>query len=294
MLYVEPYNGYRPVAQYIQESRNPIDIEAYEISDPGILKAIRNAVHKGKVIRIVLAPRVRHHTFSWVQKEFRRLVGTGASVRFAAFRFSHRYALMHANFIVAATGNNSLVSTCGFTWQAFNQNQDYLWRSQNKHIAKALRLVWRYDWNHQKLKHRHIQNSLLISPGGEQKLLSLLREPGPVALETWKFGYIPKIIRLLKNKGNLARIIVPRSIDAYDRKNLALIRESGVRIRFLPHPPLKANLLVGHNKAYLGSLDIRWTSLYHDREIGIIVAGQSRQKLLNQFNRDWKLAKSNQ
>ncbi len=292
MLYIEPHAGSRPIVRLLHEASRQVGIEAYQISDPTVLGAIRQIIRRGVTVHIVLAPRIHHKSFTWIQQEFTRLVGAGAEVRWASHHYDHRFAIDHASFIVDDRGRGGgLVSTEGFTWRAYHVDRSYLWIGRDPKINQALEQVFLADWNHHHAG-RWPRHTLVLSPGGETALLKVIDQPGPIVLETCKFGYVPHILNALERKGRLARVIVPSTLSAYDRTNLIGLMRHGVRVRFLPHPPLHANLIAGQALAYLGSLDMRWTSMYHNREVGIILKSTATRMLRAQFNRDWQRAQT--
>ena len=292
MLYIEPHAGSWPIMHLLHEASRQVDIEAYQISDPTVLSAIRQIIRHGVIVHIVLAPRIHHKSFAWIQQEFIRLVGTGAEVRWASHHYDHRFAVDHASFIVDDRGRGGgLVSTEGFTWCAYHVDRGYLWIGHDPKINQALEQVFLADWNHHHVG-RWPRRVLVLSPGGETALLKVIDQPGPIVLETWKFGYVPHIMDALERKGRLVQIIVPSTLSAYDRTNLIELMHHGVRVRFLSRPPLHANLIAGQALAYLGSLDMRWTSMYHNREIGIILKGTATHTLRAQFDRDWQRAQA--
>jgi phosphatidylserine/phosphatidylglycerophosphate/cardiolipin synthase-like enzyme len=49
-------------------------------------------------------------------------------------------------------------------------------------------------------------------------------------------------------------------------------------------------MIVGDRLAFIGSQNISWSSLNHNREVGIILRGQAVDTLRAQFNRDWRRA----
>ncbi|MEJ2654990.1 MAG: phospholipase D-like domain-containing protein [Acidihalobacter sp.] len=145
-------------------------------------------------------------------------------------------------------------------------------------------------WAPARFEHRFAYDHAKYIVGGEQAILKVLDQPGAVDLESEEFGFVPRISNALERKGRLANIIVPRTISHYDLGNLAPLRRDGVNVRFIRHPRMHAKMTVGDRLAFIGSQNISWTSLNHNREIGIILHGQAIDTLRAQFNRDWRKA----
>jgi phosphatidylserine/phosphatidylglycerophosphate/cardiolipin synthase-like enzyme len=292
MLYVEPHAGVQPVVQLIRSARHSVDINAYLIDDRRILEAIRGDTRHGVRVRVVLPSRTYRVNAATVQREFNALAGTGAEIRWAPARFDHRFAYDHAKYIVVDGGKGeTLVGTANLTYAAFHDNRDYLWIGHDRAVGQALETVFNADWNKRRAGAAPRKASdLVISPGGEQAMLKVLDQPGAVDLESEEFGFVPRISNALEHKGRLASIIVPNTIGRYDLGNLAPLQRDGVNVRFIRHPHMHAKMIVGDRLAFIGSQNISWTSLNHNREIGIILRGRAVAELRAKFNRDWRRA----
>lgn len=292
MLFVEPHAGVRPVVQLIRAARHSVDINAYLIDDRHILDAIRDDTHRGITVRIVIENRPHGASAAWVQREFNELAKTGAEVRWAPPRFTHRFSYDHAKYIVDDDGQGGfMVGTANLTWSAFHHNREYLWIAREHDVAHALAELFDADWNnHRAGADPRKPVALVVSPGGERALLKVLDQPGAIDVESEEFGFVPRISKELRQKGRLASIIVPTTLDRYDLGNLAPLRRDGVNVRFLAHPHVHAKMIVGDHLAFIGSQNISWVSLNHNREVGIILRGRAVDALRVQFDRDWRHA----
>ncbi|APZ42297.1 phospholipase D-like domain-containing protein [Acidihalobacter ferrooxydans] len=292
MIYVEPHAGVQPVVHLIQAAHQSVFINAYLIDDRRILAAIHADTQRGVVVQVLLESRPYHVHASWVQHEFQMLINAGAEVRWAPSRFAHRYAYDHAKYIVDDAGKGrALIGTANFTYSAFHRNREYLWTTTNTTITHALAGVFEADWTRQHVgAGPRAARSLVISPGGERALLKVLQQPGPVAMESEELGDVPRISAALERKGKQVRIIVPTNLSRYDRGNLRPLQRAGVGVRYLGSPHPHAKMIVGDTLGFIGSQNISWVSLHHNREIGIILRGRALSVLRRQFNRDWSKA----
>lgn len=292
MLYVEPHAGVQPIVQLIRAAKRRVDINAYLIDDRRILDAIRADTRRGIRVRVIMPSRPYRIALSTVRREYRKLAEAGAQVHWAPERFDHRFAYDHAKYIVDDDGRGeTLIGTANFTRAAFHRNREYLWVSRDHAVGHALDEVFSSDWNDRRAgtAPRSIR-TVVVSPGGERALLKVLRQPGAVDLESEEFGFVPRISEALENKGRLASIIVPDTLSRYDRRNLEPLQRRGVKVRYLLRPHLHAKMIVGDRLAFIGSQNISWTSLNHNREVGIILHGRAVAELRAQFDRDWRRA----
>lgn len=293
MLYIEPNTGVEPVVKVIQQAQHSVEINAWLIDDRAILSAIRSDVRRGVIVQVIAESRPQGVPYLRVVREYQLLAAAGAQLRWAPPRFTHRFAQDHAKYIVDDDGKGpALISTANFTYAGFHKNRDYLWISHNPIIARVLAKVFQADWNrrHAGAVARNVPN-LVISPGGEKALIEVIDQPGPIDMQSMEFGYIPRINYAFERKGKLARIIVPIDLSAYDRGNLAPLIRHGVQVRFLNKPYPHAKMLVGNRLAFIGSQNISWVSLHHNREVGIILRGRAVKMLRQQFDRDWETAR---
>lgn len=292
MLYVEPHAGVQPVVQLIRAARHSVDINAYLIDDRRILDAIRADTQRGIRVRVIMPSRPYHVGAATVRREYDDLATAGAQVHWAPERFDHRFAYDHAKYIVDDGGRGeTLIGTANFTRAAFHRNRDYLWISGSHTVGHALDEVFSSDWNDRRAGTApRNTGTVIVSPGGEQALIKVLRQPGAIDLESEEFGFVPRISDALENKGHLASIIVPGTLNRYDRRNLEPLQRRGVEVRHLRRPRLHAKMIVGSNLAFIGSQNISWTSLNHNREVGIVLHGRAVAELRAQFDRDWRHA----
>jgi cardiolipin synthase A/B len=292
MLYVEPHAGVQPIVQLIRAAKRRVDINAYLIDDRRILEAIHADARRGVRVRVIVPSRPYRIALATVRREYRKLAAAGAKVHWAPERFDHRFAYDHAKYIVDDGGRGeTLIGTANLTRAAFHHNREYLWVSRDHGVGHALDEVFSSDWNDRRAgtAPRSIR-TVVISPGGERALLKVLRQPGAVDLESEEFGFVPRISEALENKGSLASIIVPDTLSGYDRRNLEPLQRKDVKVRHLLRPHLHAKMIVGDRLAFIGSQNISWTSLNHNREVGIILHGRAVAELRAQFDRDWRHA----
>ena len=284
MLAIEPGAGSAPVARFIAQAHQPLDINMYLFTDRTLVAAVRATVARGVPVRILLD---RRPYGGRPRGEVRRLRATGAQVHFAPARFtSHagRYRFDHAKYMVS--GSRAVIGTANLTWSAFHKNREYLWTARQPAVAAALRTVFRADWENRRAGP-FPRRLLVVSPGATPLLLRALDQPGPVCVESEEMGHDRPILAALRRKGAAAHVVLPVRLSGYDRRLALGLRRAGVPVRFLPTPYIHAKLIVGDRFAFLGSENFSWTSLNRNREVGVILGQPDAHRLLQRCEGDW-------
>lgn len=281
MLFIEPYAGITPLIRFIKEARRDLDINAYLITDRKVFVALRAAVNRGVLVRVLVA---RRPYGGRPRAEIARLNATGAKVRYAPHRFSGRYVFDHAKYMVS--GRTSEIGSANLTWSAFHKNREYIWIGHSPAVAHALHTVFLADWQDKKAGPLPRKN-LILAPGATKALVHAIRAPGRICIETEELGRDQALLAALRAKGPAVRLLLPSHLSPYDRTIAGLVSSYGVRVRYLTEPYLHAKLIAGAHTAFIGSENFSVTSLVHNREVGIQLTGQEAQTLDKQCMHDW-------
>ncbi len=289
MLFIEPHAGPAPVIQVIRSARHTVDLSVYYLAYRPILDALRAAHARGVDVRVILDERPFGLKPRQVQKEYREAVATGAVVHWAPARFeavNGRYAYFHNKYV--CNGHEAEVGSANMDYSAFHRNREYLYVTTNGAVVHALHAVFQADWTGTRAGPGP-RRALVLSPGSEPDLAAVIGQPGNVDIESEELGDDTAILDAIAAKGPLARVILPASISATDRRNVRLLEEHGVQIRLLPTRPiyLHAKLVAGSRYAFVGSQNFSVSSLNGNREVGILLQGRDTRLLRQQFHRDW-------
>ena len=298
-LYIEPNAGPAPILQVIQSARHEISAGVYYLSDRPILNAMKAAHARGVDVRIIIEGRP-YGMKSWqVRKEERAIAATGATLHLAPYRFESRgnhYAFQHSKYI--CNGHECEIGTANFDWSAFHKNREYLYVTQNTQVVDAANAVFNADWHNQHapaVAHR----VLVLSPGtSAAQIIGVIDQPGPVDIESEELGPYAPTLDAIAAKGALARVILPASINANGKRDVAFLRSHGVQVRLMgctlqgPKSPLymHAKMIVSNSEAFVGSENFSQTSLEVNREMGLLLGGRDIGELQTQFDRDWNRA----
>jgi phosphatidylserine/phosphatidylglycerophosphate/cardiolipin synthase-like enzyme len=293
MLYVEPYAGVAPIIRVIDSARHSIDLGVYYLSSGKMLDALRSAHARGVDVRIILDQRPYHMKPAMISREWQKARATGASVQWAPIRFemsrsAHHYAFYHAKYL--CTQSTCEIGSANFDWSAFHRNREYLDITSNPQIVRAARTAFSADWHHQQAGNMPHQ-ILVLSPGGEAGVAAVIKQPGPVYIESEECGNDRQILRVIANKGGQAWMILPSSISGADKRNVAWLEKRGVHVRLLPKKPyfLHAKAISGSQYGFVGSENFSSSSLVN-REMGVILTGSDVAVLKTQFHKDWNAA----
>lgn len=292
-LFVEPNAGVSPVLQVIQSAHREVNLNGYLVTDGPILRALAAAHARGVQVEVMIEGKPYGMRSARVQQEARRIEATGATVKYAPPRFESRgshWAFDHGKWVCSL--HECEIGSPNFTYAGFGHDRDYLVVTRNPQVVQAANAVFAADWNNQ-YAPSWAHGPLVLSPGhSASKILETINQPGPIDLEFEEIGYAPEITQAIAAKGKLARIIVPSSVNAENRRTLADLQRYGVQVRYLPKKTLyvHAKMIVGNELAYIGSVNISNTSLNRNREMGLLLNGSDIGKLQAQFNQDWQMA----
>lgn len=288
-LYIEPQAGVQPVAQIINSARRDLRMEVYFLSDGRVLRALARAHQRGVQVEVILD----HHPYglpAWkVRKEAESVQRTGATLHWAPQRFEAvdgHYVYEHAKF--TCNNHECEIGTGNYGWDSFHHDRDYDLVTSNPTIVRAANEVFTADWNNQRagnFPHR----VLVLSPDSAAKILAVIRQPGPIVMESEELGDYRPILDALAAKGKDARILLPASISAQDHRNAEALARAGVDVRLLPVKPvyLHGKTICGSRTAFVGSENVSHSSIMQNREMGLIVQGEPVAQIERQFSTDW-------
>ena len=303
-LFIEPHAGVSPIIQVIQSAHHEINAGVYYLADRPILAALKAAHARGVDVRIIIEGKPYGMKPWQVRKEEKAIEATGATLHLAPYRFeSHgdHYAFQHSKYI--CNGYECGIGTANFDWSAFHKNREYLYVTRNTQVVDAANAVFNADWPAEQGDNRHApayaHRVLVLSPGtSAAQIIGVIDQPGPVDIESEELGPYAPTLDAIAAKGALARVILPASINANGKRDVAFLRSHGVQVRLMgrtmqgPKSPLymHAKMIVSNSEAFVGSENFSQTSLEVNREMGLLLGGRDIGELQTQFDRDWNRA----
>ena len=284
-LYVEPMAGAGPVVSVIAGSRQFVDLNVYYLSSRPILDALREAVQRGVQVRVILDQKPYGIHNDLVAREANNVQATGAQLHWAPMRFE-RSAFDHAKYVCSESACE--IGTANFDPSAFSRNREYLDVTTDRSVVAAAREVFAADWADRRAGP-HPRQTLVLSPGAENALLWVIRQPGPISIETEEMGNAAGILDALAARGAAVRLILPDSLSAANRRNAQWLAQHGVQVRLMPRRTayMHAKIIVASQAAFMGSQNFSDASLRRNREMGLLLGATDAQALLRQFRADW-------
>ncbi|HEX5416729.1 MAG TPA: phospholipase D-like domain-containing protein [Chloroflexota bacterium] len=289
-LFVEPDAGVGPVLEFIDQSRQTLDVAMYLLSDRDVNRALEEAKRRGVRVRVML----EEHPYgsgpgnASIAQSLRN-AGVATAWAPANFQLSHdKYAI--------ADRTTALVGTANWTHAAFTANREYLVVDTNPEDVQALENLFQADWQRQQgdLTDPH----LVVSPvNSRSDLVALIDSArGGVDLEAEELqdaGIEDALIRAAR-RGVTVRVVTvagpANDANADGRQHLAA---GGVGVRTLQSPYIHAkDLVADRREAFVGSENISTASLDRNREVGLLVDDAGAITILEDtFSRDWQSAR---
>ncbi len=230
-LYIEPQAGSAPVVQVIDSARHAVHMEVYFLSDGKVLRALANAHDRGVQVEVILD----HHPYglpAWkVRKEAEKVRQTGASLRWAPQRFEAvggQYVYEHGKW--TCNQRECEIGTGNYGWYSFHHDRDYDLVTSNPSIVRAANMVFTADWNNQRAGN-YPHRVLVLSPDSAGKILQVIRQPGPIIMESEELGDYRPILEALAAKGKEAKVLLLELLSVYcpPNQSISTARPSVVR-----------------------------------------------------------------
>ena len=291
-LMLEPEAGVAPWLHLIAQARTGIDVNAYLFDNTAIAQALRQAGSRGVPVHVLLAPNP-YGASRWVAPE-QRLLATipHGVVRHPPTRFVGAYAFDHAKYLVINPGTShvqALIGSANFTDSATdgtNLEADVLVTGSPAQAAAA---VFQADWTDHPAGPGPRQ-SLILSPGAQGAITTLLHSPSPIDLTAEELGDDPALNQALAQDGARLHLLLAAPLSAGTQRRAQTLVQAGVIVRTLTHPVVHAKVLITASQAFVGSENLSYVSLTHNREMGCLVSGAARNALVQWFAYYWAQA----
>ncbi len=293
-FYTEPQSGYKPLINFIRNSKKFLYMNYYLIDDKSIIKEIKDKAKTDIDLRIIVDGRPYGINGSdGTENEIKILKDTGARVRIAPSRFEKPNVFDHAKYMV--TDNAGNIGTLNLTEAAFKKNREYGIITTEKNVIESLKDVFLSDWENKEADEISGDN-LIVSPGSGNDIRDFISRQKKVRVETEEMGNDNEILNEFKKLGKKAKIIVPASVSSTDIKNLKELSKNGVKIKYMDPEKLyiHAKAIIGRKEVFIGSENFTKSSLNRNREIGIIIKKHNIISIMrDKFDMDWKKANKN-
>ncbi len=273
----EPQAGIAPWLTAIQGAQHSIDVNDYLLTDSSLIAALRQAAQRGVVVNVIIDGEPYGDTRA-VAATRAAFAGSKVHLRLAPARFTVRGRYDHAKYLVVDPGTAHALAIVGSpngTTSAFDGgNLDGAIETSAPTVTRSLAAVFHADWTNTRAG-AWPRKTLVLSPGSQTTLLSLLRNKGPVEVMTEELGDAGALYQALDAHGSGARVLVPTSLSVEDQQYAAALEQQGVQARTLSAPYARAKLIVTPTETFVGSQNFSEVSLTANREAGLITRAAS-------------------
>jgi cardiolipin synthase len=292
-LVFEPGAGASPWLAAIAQSHHELLVNEYLLTDTAFIDALGQAAHRGVRVEVLVDTKP-YDGASAAIAAMHALSRQGVMVKAAPGRFEGSYSFDHAKYLVVDPGyadEEAILGSANATWSALegsNAEDEVL--TTDPRIVTALAGVFAADWS------RHPAGSaprreLVLAPGAGGSIVSLLDTTGPVAVTAEELGDDPSLLAAMAHKGSGMRLLIPRDASSSTLRRARRLSAAGVEVRMLAVPYLHAKLIVTSRAVFVGSENLSYVSLAHNREVGIELEGAAlRREALAWFDRLFRQA----
>lgn len=282
---VLPEAGTAPFTAMLERARSSIRVMVYQMGYGPILEALEAKARAGVRVRVILDVAQKRVN----EKYMDRLVAAGAQVVWSdpAFTF------MHAKVLVVDDGE-ALISTGNYHVSFMTKERNFAVRDADPEDVAAL--VRLFDADFERRAPDLECTRLLVAPtNARERLLALIASARKeIVVESMQLADrdVRDALAERKASGVSVRVLLasPSWIDANAEAG-EFLRGHAIAARYLEAPPLHAKaIVVDGERAYAGSVNLSWTSLTKNREVGVIALEREAVEVVRStFERDWAL-----
>ncbi|MCL6441845.1 MAG: phospholipase [Alicyclobacillus sp.] len=266
----EPGSGARPWIDLIEHAKRQIDVNNYLLTDRQVAQALIAAAKRGVNVRVI-ADEHPYRDAKAVAQERAEFARTKVQLRFWS---PSANSFDHAKYMVI-DGNKAIVGSANADYSAMEggRNQEGDVEVSGGPVPGELESIFTADWAG---KPATVPNGpLVVAPGAEAAMVSLLKQPGPLSVASEELGSDKALLAAMESKGSQLRLLLPSSLSSSDLNNARTLAEHGVQVRLLKSPYVHAKVVLSDSQVFVGSENLTSTSLNDNREVGIIVKDQT-------------------
>ncbi len=289
-IVVEPGDRGRSLTAAIQGAKKSVHVTMYlmTLKTNQIVKALIERAQEGVDVKVILNAKFPNN-INANKRVYQALEQAGVNVKWApaAFEYTHSKC-------VIIDGNEAWIMTMNAVWSAFEKNREYAAiDSEPADVAEA-ELIFAADWDD---KSSTPQGDLVVSPDNARAriegLISSAKKTIDVEVESLSDTGIVARLSEAEARGVQVRAVIGQTERPATQQAIAKLKEAGVEVVDATgkEPPIHAKAIVVDNtKAYIGSINMTYTSLTKNRELGVIVTVPSEvAKVATTIARDLQL-----
>jgi phosphatidylserine/phosphatidylglycerophosphate/cardiolipin synthase-like enzyme len=286
---VLPGDGEKPYIDVIESATKTIRVYIYTMGYGGIFDALKQKAGAGIDVRVLFD---KGQTAN--QKYYSELKSAGADVMWSD---AEKYTHMHAK-VIMADDKKAIISTGNFSYTySIKKNRDYVATTTDPEDLADLISLYDADWN--RGAPLLPCTRLLISPINARMRIKQLIESAKSTLDVQSMQFAETEVRdavaARKKAGVDVRVLMADPFWVNTNTAAAnFLGTQGIPARFLTDPGMHAKaIIVDGKQAYLGSINLSFTSLNKNREVGVVVLDATQvQRMSTTFEKDWSNAKT--
>jgi phosphatidylserine/phosphatidylglycerophosphate/cardiolipin synthase-like enzyme len=265
----EPSARVAPFVSMIADAHHSIELTMYELTDPGVERALEDAAGRGVDVRVLLNGGYYSEREATNESAVHTLVAHGVHVRLSPTYF----ALTHQKTLTV-DGRESAVMTLNFDGE-YATTRDFAVLDRQPADVSAIVATFDADWAHRRTTPSTGTGDLLWSPGAAGAVVRMIESARrSIALEDEEMAYAPATSALCAaaRRGVAVTIVMTWQSDWYDA--FSELGHCGVNIRvghgqrYYIHAKV---LVVDDRRALVSSQNLSDGSLERNRELGIVV-----------------------
>lgn len=283
-LIIEPDAGRKPIISAIQNAKSSVDLVMYGLTDSRFTYALINAKKSGKRVNILLEPSPYkaedENTFA-----IKRLQSANVNLQWPSknFKLTHQ-----KTFIIDQ--HNAIVMTFNLTHSTFKNQRNFALVLDDPAEVEEISKVFTADWQHKNISV-HNPNLIWSPDNSHDKILDFINnaksEIKIYAQDLSDYKTIGALARAAQ-AGKKVAIITSNPRHKINNK-LKYLKRAGVNIGFSKNYIIHAKvILVDHDRAILGSINLTQPSMENNRELSVITHDRNViETLENTFDHDW-------
>jgi phosphatidylserine/phosphatidylglycerophosphate/cardiolipin synthase-like enzyme len=273
-LIIQPEAGVVPILRAIKTAKKSIDIFIFRFDRDDIEKALGAAVHRGVIVRALIA-----HTNRGGEGRLRKLEQRLLAAGVLVSRSADDLLRYHAKYMIA----DSTLHLLGFnlTKLDMDKSRSFAVSTRDSRSVQEAKRLFEADLSRQ--PYAPLTSNLVVSPDNARQMLSHFIKGAKKELAIYDAKvFDPAMVKLLRERA--AKGVKVRILGAVKSKDgdLASRKLSSMRLH------VRAIVRDG-TRAFVGSQSLRKDELENRREVGLIVTNPAvARKLLQVFESDWE------
>lgn len=283
---VLPDAGATPFVSVLARATRSIRVMVYQMGNGPIIDTLEAKARAGVKVQIILDVAQKDTN----EKYMVRLQAAGANVIWSDTRFQ----FMHAKVIVVDEAE-AVVSTGNYAAFRMNMERNFVVRDSDP--ADVDVLVKLFDADFARQEPDLTCTRLLVSPvNAKQRLLDFIATAKTeIVVESMQLADddVRDALAARKAAGVDVRVLLadPSWIDA-NASAATFLAAHGIAARHMKEPGVHVKaVVVDGEAAYAGSVNLSWTSLTKNREVGLLVTESANVGAMHAtFEKDWATA----